>query len=395
MVRTQTILFTGATGFLGSRLAARLAARGHRLVCLVRASDDRSAEATVRAAIGRHLLPECRSALLCSGRLGACRADLSQPNLGLDGRGMTLLRDAPPSLVVNTAAELSMEPGSAMACRRVNVFGTERLARLALSIGTKSFHHVSTAYVHGRCGGKAREIIPSRPCHRNPYERTKWQAERQLRRFARRMRVTIWRPTILVQDPWEPPDPRSSGLVSIMRIIDLAARVARREGLDGTPVRIAIDPDIPVNLVPVTGMVIAMTWVIERASLHGGVYQFAHPSPVGQQAVVEAIGRRHPDLRLVGARKEEILRSRCRPSERLFLEWRGPLAAYQESGGHFDCSRMSAALKGSGLAFPAIAAEWLDALARQACDEADWRTGTSGQSPYWPLRPLPEEGAIE
>ena len=50
-VTERPILLTGATGFVGMAVLARLLAAGHEVHCLVRASDDAEADSRLRAVL--------------------------------------------------------------------------------------------------------------------------------------------------------------------------------------------------------------------------------------------------------------------------------------------------------------------------------------------------------
>src|SRR4051794_18033378 len=77
---SDTVFLTGATGFVGMTMLARLVQRERRVVCLVRAGSQAEADARLDAimvslvdAPGRHL-----------GRVHAVPGDLLAPGLGMD-----------------------------------------------------------------------------------------------------------------------------------------------------------------------------------------------------------------------------------------------------------------------------------------------------------------------
>jgi len=81
---------------------------------------------------------------------------------------------------------------------RVNVLGTERLARSAAAAGVRRFLFLSTAKVHGEGREDSyREDNPPQPS--DPYSRSKWEAEEILRGISKEtgMETVILRPPLI------------------------------------------------------------------------------------------------------------------------------------------------------------------------------------------------------
>ncbi|HET7015938.1 MAG TPA: amino acid adenylation domain-containing protein [Streptosporangiaceae bacterium] len=188
---TRTVLVTGATGFVGSRLVHDLLARTDlRVQCLARAADDTQAAERVVGALAERGLWEPRFA----SRLEAYAGDLSQPNLGLDAAAWEhLARTA--DLVLHNGALVNLLFSYA-AHRGANVVGTAEVLRLAMTHRPVPVHYVSTLsalQVQAMRGtGRLPEIdspSPADPPERG-YSRSKWVAERYLAQ-ARRHGATI------------------------------------------------------------------------------------------------------------------------------------------------------------------------------------------------------------
>jgi UDP-glucose 4-epimerase len=143
----MTILVTGATGKVGSRLARRLAARGLRVRAFVR-DPARAALGDIELAVGDLLDP----------------GTLSKAVTGVDA-------------IVHCAAFFrGATPEQAHA---TNDLGTQRLARAAIAAGVKRFLFTSTGLVYGPTAGKlAREDDPCNPIAAYPV--SKLAAERFL-----------------------------------------------------------------------------------------------------------------------------------------------------------------------------------------------------------------------
>ena len=198
-----TVLLTGATGFLGMEVLARLLERGDRdVVCLVRADDD-------DAAAGR--LDEVLHGLWDDpapyrGRVRAVAGDVTVPNLGLRPGVRTALAEEIGALL-HCAASIAFDLPLAEA-RLINVEGTREVigfAREAPSL--ERFVHVSTAYVSGRHPGVFRERqLDAGQDFRNTYEQTKWEAEHLLAE-ADDLAPAVARPSIVMGDSrtgWTP-----------------------------------------------------------------------------------------------------------------------------------------------------------------------------------------------
>jgi nucleoside-diphosphate-sugar epimerase len=186
---------TGATGFVGSMVLERLIARGVRVAALIRATDD----ADARRRLEELALRTWGDPAVVAG-VQALAADVERDRLGLPGDAYDALAGRAAAVVHCAASvrfDLSLDEAHA-----INVTGTERMVELAEHArrldAAGRFVHVSTAYVHGRAVGLARETGPSAtPRFRNTYELTKHRAERVVERLEG---AAIVRPSIVVGD---------------------------------------------------------------------------------------------------------------------------------------------------------------------------------------------------
>ena len=199
------VFLTGATGFLGMEVLARLLEAGDReVLALVRADDDAGAERRlddVLATLWDDPAPY-------RDRVSAVRGELTQPGLGLGDRAEEVAERT--RAVLHCAASISFDLPLPEA-RAINVDGTSRVLDFALKAqergGLERFVHVSTAYVSGRHEGAFRERqLDTGQSFRNTYEQTKADAE-QIVATARDLGPAIARPSIVMGESdtgWTP-----------------------------------------------------------------------------------------------------------------------------------------------------------------------------------------------
>ncbi|RJL31017.1 amino acid adenylation domain-containing protein [Bailinhaonella thermotolerans] len=209
------VLLTGATGFVGAHLLAELAATGARVVCPVRAGDERAARERIGAALGGYGLR------VPPDLVEAVPADLADPSdlAGLPGRAGEV--DA----VFHAAATVSLlRPYGSV--RRANVIATRELLRAALAGGVP-FHHVSTVAV----GAWREDFVGPHDGLRDGYQQSKWAAEHLVRQAGERgLPVAAYRLGRVV-------GPTATGYVNPQ---DIVWRILR------TAVEAGAIPDLPV-----------------------------------------------------------------------------------------------------------------------------------------------------
>jgi long-chain acyl-CoA synthetase len=242
-VRTDAVLLTGVTGFVGTAVLTRLLERSDRdVVALVRAADSDDAAGRVRAALGEVLAPDVADAY--AARCTAVPADLLRDDLGLAfGMRDELARRCDE--IIHCAASVSFDLPLADA-RAVNTAGAARMAQLAERAllrgdGLRRLVHVSTAYVAGDRDGTFGEDDVTRDIpFRNTYEQTKHEAEQLLRAWMPQLPLQIVRPSIVVGE-------RGTGWTRSFNVMYWPLKMFSRGALPVIPAL----PDAPVDVVPV------------------------------------------------------------------------------------------------------------------------------------------------
>jgi long-chain acyl-CoA synthetase len=196
----EVVLVTGATGFLGTEVLARLLERtGGSLVVLVRARDARAARH--RAARAWWERPELLGAI--GGRIRLVAGDVAEPRLGLGDDDWRALATS-VTHIVHLAADLRLDAAPADAAR-INVGGVASVIELARAArdhhGLARLAHVSTAYVAGLRRGEIREDdLCGDEGFANLYEQTKYEGECLVRAARSELPVTVMRPGMIVGD---------------------------------------------------------------------------------------------------------------------------------------------------------------------------------------------------
>jgi thioester reductase-like protein len=219
------VLLTGATGFVGGEVLNRfLEQDGRRVYALVRAKDD----AAAAARLPKHV------------RLTAVAGDIERPSLGLDAAMADHLA-AEVTTVVHCAASVSFGM-SLEDSRRVNVGGTRRVLELAERCERlERLTYVSTAYVSGEPDGLFREDqLDVGQRFRNPYEQSKFEAERLVRERAAGLPLQVLRPSIVVGDS-------RTGRTAAFNVLYGPLKAFARGGIPAIPAR----RSSPVDIVPV------------------------------------------------------------------------------------------------------------------------------------------------
>jgi thioester reductase-like protein len=194
----DAILLTGATGFVGMAVLARLLEQTDRdVVVLVRAGSGLQADARLDAVLASILDAPGRH----RGRVRAVCGDLTAPGLGLGAARERIAEEVRE--IVHAAASVAFDL-SLVESRSINVAGTRRVLELAevcaaRGEGLRRMTYVSTAYVAGDRRGRAQETeLDVGQGFRNAYEQSKLEAERLVWSARERMPVTVVRPSIVV-----------------------------------------------------------------------------------------------------------------------------------------------------------------------------------------------------
>ncbi|KAI7858805.1 L-aminoadipate-semialdehyde dehydrogenase [Circinella umbellata] len=200
----RTFVLTGATGFLGAFILAKLLAyENTRVACIVRAKDSASAMERVKKAAVGHLVWQDSWA----GRIDAVCGDLGQDRLGLSEADWNRLSAEADAVVHNGALVHWVYPYQQL--RAANVIGTLWGMKLAANQKPKSFHFVSSTSVLDTAHyvnfaepvPETDDLEGSRTGLDTGYGQSKWVAEKLILEARKRgMAATIIRPGYILGD---------------------------------------------------------------------------------------------------------------------------------------------------------------------------------------------------
>jgi len=361
MSKPKRVFVTGATGFLGSHLTARLLDLGHDVTALARGSRTTPAEDRVRdvlRAVGT----------LSFGRLTVIEGDISLAGLGLSEAARKRIISSTDE-TWHCAASLSFQHEDRNEIFRMNVDGTRHLLELVKQTPTPRLHHVSTAYVAGNRSDVSLETeINVGQTFKNPYEESKCRAEMLISDELRRRAIvaSVYRPSIVIGDSRSGRVTHFHGVYAFIRALWAALERLRRKVPEGgqvhLPLRVLCAEAQTLNFVPIDYVVDAMLAISERPDSIGNTYHLANPVPTENRLWLPSICRllRVDGIHLV--EQNSFLKTPMSKLESLFQKQMAFYYQYLQGEPRFDCRRALDALKNTGVECPRVTTEFIDKM---------------------------------
>jgi long-chain acyl-CoA synthetase len=371
---TDGVLLTGATGFIGMQVLARyLEGTTRPVFVLVRGRDNRDATARLEHTLARLYGPDHPF----GGRVTAVRGDITRPDLGL-GRRRDGLAERVREIVHGAASvsfSLGLDPS-----RTINVEGTRAVldfaTRCQAAGGLRRLSYVSTAYVAGEHRGCfSEDDLQVGQRFRNPYERSKFEAESLIAGVRERLPVTVMRPSIVVGE-------RSTGFTTAFNVLYWPLRALARGTYAALPAR----ADAPVDVVPVDYVADAIFALAHAPEAEGVTFHLTagtHTSTVGEIAEMASRFFGRPSPRLIEPWIYErvvhpvLTRSISDPRVLRTLKASEVFFPYFTAKCSFDNRRARMALRGTGIQCTPLHT-YFDRLIEYAL-AADW-----GRRDPWP-----------
>ncbi len=340
---------TGATGFIGKRLVARLLARKGAVVHVLVRPGSEDKLAALREQLG-----------VDAKRLPAVTGDLTAKALGVPAAEVDRLKGQVQHVFHLAAVyDLSADEDSQVA---VNVDGTRHAVQFAEAIGAGHFHHMSSIAAAGMYEGVFREdMFDEAENLDHPYFRTKHESEKVVRKECA-LPWTVYRPGMVVGDSRTGEMDKIDGPYYLFKLIQRMRQLLPpwmpTIGLEGGR----------VNIVPVDFVVAATDHIAHRDGIAGRCYHLVDPQGYRVGDVLDIFGKaaHAPRMNLFvnaallgfiprGVKKGLMALA---PVRRIRNAVMADLGLPEEFLGfvnyptRFDCRDTLAALKGSGIACP-------------------------------------------
>ncbi len=356
----RTAVITGASGFIGSRLAHQLLLEGWRVHALGRSKGDARYGDRVESAldditgrqVDRRLLPGLR-----------CHEfDICDSNINLPESISEHLRGT-EAVLFHVAGDTRFNPADPEAQRRVNISGTLNVAR-SLRNFLASFVHVSTAYVAGDRRGLVLEgDLEKGQGFRNCYEKSKLDAEIALTGACGQMGLplTIVRPSIITNDT---ATGRSSTFTHLNALVEVISRVQKHFGIgDGEAVseviRIPVAPDSRPNLAPVAPIVSSILEIGVSRDSPGRTFHLCHPNPQTNSEIIALVAEAFGVKDKIGTPFVSEIPERPSWTEKMMLRSLKPYLPYMNEACAFDLANTRSIIPDYDSRFPPITLDYL------------------------------------
>lgn len=337
-----TYFVTGYPGFIGKRLVEHIAhedPQGH-IYTLVQPKMLKDAQ--------KH------AARVQGATVELLTGDVVDMHLGLSGEEYQRLCDKVTDIFHLAAISALSAPKET--AWRVNVDGTRNMLELARDCQKlRRFSYFSTCYVSGdRLGVIAEDELDRGQSFRNPYEESKFQAEKIVQRAGAQLPVTIFRPCSVVGDSRTGEIDRFEGPYYLGILLVTSPMVV--------PLPLPGNGVAPLNVVPVDYVVNAVWHISRDPRAVGRTFHLVDPNPMSARRVYELIAekanRKLPRFTLPSRAADVMLRlpvleKLARP-QRAAISYVNHLAIY-------NCHNTLELLDGTGIRCPPLGS-YLDQL---------------------------------
>jgi nucleoside-diphosphate-sugar epimerase len=284
------ILLTGATGFLGSHLAAGLVRMGYHLILLARPGRQATGRERIEAVLDWLSIPGSERRLI-----RVIEGTIDTPSLGLD-RDLYDRLSREVDEIIHCASNTAFSERKRLQVEATNLAGLRNLLEFASKSRCFYFHHMSTAFVAGARAGVCPEELVRTEIFTNVYEETKYRGEVLAARICGQegIRLNIYRPSIVYGDSRNGRSSKFNALYYPIRVLlflrdlylrDITENGGSRAGEMGVrleedgsiflPIRINAKGTGGINLIPVDYLTDAFLTLMKEC-VEGGIYHIVN-----------------------------------------------------------------------------------------------------------------------
>ena len=240
------ILFTGATGILGSHILSSLLLNNEIYVLV------RDAEKRLDRLAGLGIPPG-----------NVFESDMEKEELGLADNAVARLRSTGLNLILHVAASVKFDEKYRNQTFNINKNGTQRLIDLGKTLNIRNFHFVSTAYA---------------PFQRNPYEISKKAAEELI--ISSGLSYNIYRLGVVVGERRSCSIKGFNGFYGYVMASYFMAQSIRKGKYSPVelPLKIPCSFTSTINIVPVDWVVSQLVSLINLGTFNE-IYHLTNPQP--------------------------------------------------------------------------------------------------------------------
>ncbi|WP_078428113.1 SDR family oxidoreductase [Alkalihalobacterium alkalinitrilicum] len=262
----MNVFLTGGTGFLGTQLILQLINSKHKVYVLARSKKK-----------SQNLLDKIP--LHLQSQVEVIEGELSNHDLSISKEDQNRLFSN-IDVFYHIAALLSFDIKKKDELREINYNGTQNTLEFAKNIGVKSYFYVSTAYTLGKKDRAIEKLHDLNGEFNNAYERTKCEAEHLVMNYSETMKVSIFRPAIIVGDSKTGETDSVFGLYGFLKGLEIFKKRVARVGGEYKQKTFTIigNPIGTQNFVPVDYVCDILLAGIEKAESRK-IYHITNPNP--------------------------------------------------------------------------------------------------------------------
>lgn len=290
----MNIFLTGATGFLGGKLIKNLISNTeNELYVLVR--DIKKSE---------KMVSEFKESE--QDRIHLIKGDITKHLCGLTERDLLRISNE-IDVFYHIAALVKFDLELREELVNINYNGTQHALDLALSLNSRKFFYISTAYTVGKNSIGLESLYDDSVEYNNPYEESKVKAEHLVHSNNKRMEVSIFRPSIIVGDSKTGEADSQYTLYGFMRALDVfKKRFMRRNTVSNERIRLMGSGSGTSNLIPVDYVSDILSLAVSKAK-KDTIYNITNPNPPTNQSIIELIKESLEFDHVVIAENEDVL----------------------------------------------------------------------------------------